>query len=129
MFLQYDSTILASGSNDKHCLIYDLTSSFTLDSHIANGIKTLLFALNKNDLDVPEDFICPITHDLMTDPVMLEDGFSYERSAILEWFAKEKYTSPMTNVVLSSTETYDNDHLKAEIEAYLKKLDIDAMLN
>lgn len=74
--INMDSTILASGSNDKRCLIYDLTSSFTLDSHIANGIKTLLFTLNKNDLDVPEDFICPITHDLMTDPVQLEDGFS-----------------------------------------------------
>ncbi len=25
-------------------------------------------------------FICPITHDVMTDPVIADDGFSYERT-------------------------------------------------
>lgn len=131
-----------------------MTSSFTLDSHITNGIKTLLYTLNQKDLQVPEEFICPITHDLMTDPVTLEDGFTvrenfvccdsigknlklrvlvfflqqYERSAIQEWFSKDKMTSPMTNAHLNTTEMYDNDPLKAEIEEYLKKFDIDSML-
>lgn len=34
----------------------------------------------------------------------------------------------MTNALLSSTEMYEHEPLKAEIEAYLKKLDIDLML-
>jgi hypothetical protein len=124
-FLQFDSTILASGSNDKMCHVWDLTGTFTLDSHIANGIKSLLYSLSKNDVNVPQDFICPITHDLMVDPVICEDGFSYERSAITEWFAKEKTTSPMTNMVLTTTDVLDNEKLKREIESYLKKLDFD----
>lgn len=61
----------------------------------------------------------------MTDPVMIEDGFTYERSAILEWFSKDKNTSPMTNSCLTSLELYDNEKVKAEIESYLKKLDFD----
>lgn len=61
----------------------------------------------------------------MIDPVMCEDGFTYERSAILEWFAKDKTTSPMTNSVLTSTNVYDNEKLKREIESYIKKLDFD----
>jgi hypothetical protein len=28
---------------------------------------------------VPEDFLCPITMDLMEDPVQAADGFTYER--------------------------------------------------
>lgn len=114
----------------------------TLDSHVTNGLKSLLYSLTKNELEVrfspfdelfpnlscfkvPEDFICPITYEIMSDPVMCEDGFSYERSAILEWFAKDKTTSPMTNCTLTSTTVFENNKLKREIENYLKKLDFD----
>lgn len=120
-----DSTLIVSGSNDKSIHVWDLTSSFTFDSHIANGIRSLLFSLTQKDVDVPEDFICPITHEVMSDPVMCEDGFSYERSAITEWFSKEKSTSPMTNSVLTSTEVFENNKLKNQIEKYLLKLEID----
>lgn len=46
--------------------------------------------------NVPNQFMCPITMDIMTDPVMLADGHVYERAAIEQWF--ETYdTSPMSN--------------------------------
>ena len=32
-----------------------------------------------------EEFVCPITHGLMVDPVLAEDGNTYERIAILKW--------------------------------------------
>jgi hypothetical protein len=31
--------------------------------------------LQLNEQDVPMDFVCPITSEIMTDPVILEDGF------------------------------------------------------
>lgn len=31
---------------------------------------------------VPAHFLCPITHQLMFDPVLAADGFCYEASAI-----------------------------------------------
>jgi serine/threonine protein kinase len=49
---------------------------------------------------VPDGFICPITQDIMKDPVMLVgDGHSYERKAILEWLQRTN-RSPLTNEVL-----------------------------
>eukprot|EP00966_Prymnesium_polylepis_P176623 4089594-Prymnesium_polylepis.1 len=30
---------------------------------------------------VPEDFLCPITHEPMVDPVVASDGMTYERQA------------------------------------------------
>lgn len=97
--INVDSTILASGSNDKQVHIWDLTGTFTLDSHISNGLKSLLLSLQMNEQDVPMDFVCPITSEIMSDPVLVEDGFSYERVAISTWFSRDKRTSPMTNMV------------------------------
>jgi serine/threonine protein kinase len=46
---------------------------------------------------IPDGFICPITQDIMKDPVILvADGHSYERKAILEWLQRTN-RSPLTN--------------------------------
>ena len=47
----------------------------------------------------PDDFICPITTELMIDPVMAADGHAYERTAMERWLAT-KSTSPMTGEAL-----------------------------
>jgi hypothetical protein len=39
------------------------------------------------------------SQDLMQDPVLAADGFSYERAAIEDWFAKGHRTSPKTGAV------------------------------
>ena len=50
----------------------------------------------------PKEFQCPITKDLMTDPVVLTDGFSYERKAIVEWM-KRRSISPMTGAEVADS--------------------------
>jgi hypothetical protein len=47
----------------------------------------------------PADYLCPITNELMDDPVVAADGHSYEREAIETWFRGHN-TSPMTNQVI-----------------------------
>lgn len=39
--------------------------------------------------------LCPITQEVMTDPVIAQDGYTYERAAITEWQAF-RGTSPIT---------------------------------
>uniref|UniRef100_A0A1L8DNJ1 Putative wd40 domain protein n=1 Tax=Nyssomyia neivai TaxID=330878 RepID=A0A1L8DNJ1_9DIPT len=122
-----NSTIIASGSNDRCVLVWDVTGGLSVNSHISE-MRSLLFRLvSDSGSDMPLEFICPITHELMTNPVILEDGFSYEESAIDEWFKMGKNTSPMTNLDLSSMETIPNSVLKSNIDKYLKSLDYDAV--
>jgi len=45
-------------------------------------------------------FTCPITHQLFVDPVIASDGFSYERSAIDQWF-KSSDKSPVTGTKIT----------------------------
>ena len=49
---------------------------------------------------VPDEFLCPITLELMTDPVLAEDGHTYERSAITDWFANGNGLSPKTQATM-----------------------------
>lgn len=47
--------------------------------------------------DVPEAFLCPITLEVMEDPVLTVEGHAYERKAIEEWFSKGYMTNPCSN--------------------------------
>jgi len=43
-----------------------------------------------------DSFQCPLTMEVMTDPVITADGQTYERTGIESWFALGKRTSPLT---------------------------------
>ncbi|CAM4746651.1 unnamed protein product [Rotaria magnacalcarata] len=47
-------------------------------------------------------FTCPLTKDIFQDPVVLSDGFTYERAAIQQWLDTGHTRSPMTNIELAS---------------------------
>lgn len=56
----------------------------------------------------PDDYICPITQDVMIDPVIATDGHTYERAAIAKWFEGGKRTSPKTGEELKATTLLPN---------------------
>ena len=54
--------------------------------------------------DPPSDFCCPITKILMSDPVIISDGTTYERDCIVKWLMIKR-TSPLTGVTVSAAVT------------------------
>jgi Mg-chelatase subunit ChlD len=69
---------------------------------------------------IPNEFYCPITFGLMTDPVIAEDGHTYEREAIEQWFVNHS-TSPKTNLPLISMNLIANIALRNTIRDMLAK--------
>ncbi|XP_055313045.1 WD repeat, SAM and U-box domain-containing protein 1-like isoform X2 [Sitodiplosis mosellana] len=124
MAVNSDSTVFCSGSNDRTILIWDLTNTLTLDSHLT-GVRSILFNLASSRTEVPLDFICPITHEIMKDPILAEDGFSYEREALEGWFERGKFSSPMTNLEISP-DIMENSILRERIGGFLRDMDFDA---
>jgi len=55
----------------------------------------------KPKINVPHQYICPITESIFKVPVLLADGYTYEKEAIVEWLASNN-TSPVTEAVLST---------------------------
>lgn len=66
-------------------------------------------------------FTCPITYNIMTDPVVCSDGYTYEKSAILQWLHSHD-TSPMTNKPLLSTHIAPNFIARGLIQETLDTL-------
>jgi leucine-rich repeat protein SHOC2 len=76
------------------------------------------------DLDAePEELMCPITHAMFRDPVMVVDsGHTYERSAILEQSEqRNEAKDPLTRRALSSTKVMTNWAVRQIVQAWLGK--------
>mmetsp|Transcript_5799 Transcript_5799/g.8761 ORF Transcript_5799/g.8761 Transcript_5799/m.8761 type:complete len:725 (-) Transcript_5799:170-2344(-) len=71
------------------------------------------------EVAIPRGFICPISLEVMTDPVIAADGHSYERSMIEGWLGKSKI-SPMTNLALPHTNIITNTALKNAIVEFME---------
>eukprot|EP00658_Telonema_sp_P-2_P060582 TRINITY_DN49470_c0_g1_i1.p1 TRINITY_DN49470_c0_g1~~TRINITY_DN49470_c0_g1_i1.p1 ORF type:complete len:829 (-),score=171.09 TRINITY_DN49470_c0_g1_i1:117-2603(-) len=67
--------------------------------------------------DVPESFLCSITSEIMTDPVMDPDGYTYERDSIAEWLDRNP-TSPHTRAPLQANQLIPNRALREAIEEW-----------
>eukprot|EP00730_Choanoeca_flexa_P016683 TRINITY_DN7940_c0_g1_i1.p2 TRINITY_DN7940_c0_g1~~TRINITY_DN7940_c0_g1_i1.p2 ORF type:complete len:357 (+),score=51.68 TRINITY_DN7940_c0_g1_i1:1898-2968(+) len=74
-------------------------------------------SLKSKHTDIPNEYLCPITYDIMVDPVCAADGFTYERESIRTWLV-EHATSPMTGSPLASNWLFPNQCLRALIRDF-----------
>ncbi|XP_065787687.1 WD repeat, SAM and U-box domain-containing protein 1 isoform X5 [Muntiacus reevesi] len=106
----------------KESLADDLKiESLGLRSKILRKIEELRTKVKTLSSEIPDEFICPITRELMKEPVIASDGYSYEKEAMENWISKKKRTSPMTNLVLSSVILIPNRTLKMAIDRWLSE--------
>ncbi|KAI4339254.1 hypothetical protein MLD38_024216 [Melastoma candidum] len=64
---------------------------------------------------IPDDFRCPISLELMRDPVIVSTGHTYERSCIQRWLDAGHKTCPKTQQTLLHTALTPNYVLKSLI--------------
>lgn len=67
----------------------------------------------------PSYFLCPILKEVMRDPMIAGDGFSYEAEAIREWLDTGHDASPMTNLKLPTRDLTLNHALRSAILEWL----------
>lgn len=68
----------------------------------------------------PAEYMCPISYDIMRDPVFCSDGHTYERANIESWLIDQgQDRSPLTNNVLEHKNLTPNHNLKKLIDEYL----------
>lgn len=68
----------------------------------------------------PKGFLCPLTKELMKDPVVCTDGHSYERAAIALWLEKQGH-SPVTSEPMSASNIVPNIALRNSIQEWMQQ--------
>ncbi|XP_073021677.1 U-box domain-containing protein 15 [Primulina eburnea] len=99
--------------------------------HCAENTQQIIFLLNKfKELaglaedrmpkylekrpsgDIPHEFLCPITLGIMTDPVIVSTGQTYERESIQQWLDSNNQSCPKTGQILTHFSLAPNFALK-----------------
>ncbi|CAN1157098.1 U-box domain-containing protein 24 [Linum perenne] len=75
-------------------------------------------SLGSQTLEPLQSFYCPITRDVMVDPVETSSGQTFERSAIEKWMAEGNNKCPLTLVSLDTSILRPNKTLKQSIEEW-----------
>ncbi|KAJ5079250.1 phosphatidylinositol-4-phosphate 5-kinase related [Anaeramoeba ignava] len=104
------------GQKDNSNLTSDINSN-----HVENDLRSIPDSFKKRleekNINIPQEYICPLSKELMQDPVILSDGYTYERKAIEEWITKSNY-SPVDGSLLSDIKLKPNTALKELIEIF-----------
>lgn len=64
----------------------------------------------------PASFYCPVSMELMSDPVMVATGHSYDRTCIQKWLEQGNRTCPVTGLRLRHLELTPNIALRNAIQ-------------
>ncbi|KAF6160248.1 hypothetical protein GIB67_019017 [Kingdonia uniflora] len=72
-----------------------------------------------DEINIPSYFLCPISLEIMRDPVTLSTGITYDRENIEKWvFSGKNDTCPLTKQVLVDMELIPNHTLRRLIQAW-----------
>ncbi|XP_073121071.1 U-box domain-containing protein 15-like [Henckelia pumila] len=66
-------------------------------------------------VEIPHEFLCPITLGIMIDPVIVSTGQTYERESIQQWLDSNNQSCPKTGQILTHFSLAPNFALKTMI--------------
>jgi len=98
-----------------------LPASFDPERKLSAQSDELLQKFSDADIEIPAEFLCPLTRSLLEDPVATLDGNIFERKAIEEWFRSGNTSSPITDEILQTTEVIPMPLLKNAIKRFVER--------
>ncbi|EXB82615.1 U-box domain-containing protein 18 [Morus notabilis] len=94
------------------CVLFDVVDG-EANRQLNNKCSTeMLMGLNT------DDFRCPISLEIMVDPVTIASGHTYDRSSIAKWFCAGNSICPKTSEKLKNLEMVTNLALRRLIQQY-----------
>eukprot|EP01083_Nonionella_stella_P135759 412940_1 len=97
--------------------IIDLRNKYKYQADEAGKVAADNADHSKSNQSIPQTFLCPITKQIMKEPVIAFDGRTYEKEAI-EQYLKMHKKSPITNAVAYTLNTFPNMQLQDEIQSF-----------
>uniref|UniRef100_A0A0E0HJJ3 U-box domain-containing protein 12 n=1 Tax=Oryza nivara TaxID=4536 RepID=A0A0E0HJJ3_ORYNI len=99
-------------------LLKKLKDCVVTEDHANDALTTRSASIKHRSPIIPDEFRCPISLELMQDPVIVSSGQTYERSCIQKWLDSGHKTCPKTQQPLSHTSLTPNFVLKSLISQW-----------
>lgn len=110
-----------SSDYSEACLANDIDA----DGQDNLATKSLEEIKKPDPIVIPDDFLCPISLELMRDPVIVATGQTYERSFIQRWIDSGNATCPKTQQKLENYTLTPNYVLRSLITQWCVKHNIE----
>ncbi|XP_062233864.1 U-box domain-containing protein 12 [Phragmites australis] len=113
--------VISSGGEPDGCveemssLLKKLKDCVITESPTTETLGTRSGSIKHRSPIIPDEFRCPISLELMQDPVIVSSGQTYERSCIQKWLDSGHKACPKTQQPLSHTSLTPNFVLKSLI--------------
>ncbi|CAG7910263.1 unnamed protein product [Brassica rapa] len=102
-----------------------------LDTQVLPALKRILESANSRlkteqaKARPPSHYYCPILKEIMEDPQIAADGFTYEGKAIKAWIQNNQNVSPVTKNRLRHCDLTPNHTLKSAIQEWRSRSGLD----
>lgn len=93
----------------------DLEQMIALVTHMHEGLVRAKQSESSDPIPIPADFCCPLSLELMRDPVIVDSGQTYERGFIKKWIDLGLTVCPKTRQTMAHTTLIPNYTVKALI--------------
>ncbi|KAK7385781.1 hypothetical protein VNO78_31637 [Psophocarpus tetragonolobus] len=107
------SMIFRDGENDRN-----EEDCKPLSAFLYNKVHDSSSSSQSITLNVPDEFRCPISLDLMRDPVIVSSGHTYDRPSIAQWINSGHPTCPKSGQRLIHTALIPNCALKSLVQQW-----------
>ncbi|KAG6502120.1 hypothetical protein ZIOFF_042009 [Zingiber officinale] len=104
--------------------IEDIDSIIALFTYMHDCYTKIHQVRTVNGVSVPADFCCPLSLNLMSDPVIVESGQTYERAFIQKWLDQGIDVCPRTRQTLRHSNLIPNFTVKALIANWCESNEI-----
>ncbi|KAI5062922.1 hypothetical protein GOP47_0021469 [Adiantum capillus-veneris] len=111
------TTVRRERANLEEDIVPVLESIQAVAGEAAAKVVCVRQALSRTRPVIPSVFFCPILREIMDDPYIAADGFTYEHCAIKVWLQANN-TSPMTNLRLDHKSLTPNYTMRSAIKEW-----------
>lgn len=120
MFIPFNNEI--NNQNEKNEIhdtdILEDSENYEKYKEKINKITNLI---EQGKIKIPENFLCPISKSIFYNPVLLSDGYTYEKEYILKWIQNNN-KSPMTNRELINKDISPNILVRSMVREWVDKI-------
>ena len=114
-----NNNVVGENNNNERPIVNENNNNGTSEENSVNNNNVIEKKKSCSEVDIPKEYLCPLTKEIMREPMVMPDGYTYEKEAIKK-ILQEIKCSPMTKMEMDPEDGIINFTLKSLIEKFIE---------